>query len=407
MSKGKGEEEIFETSDKKSHPDSDEGPQLSVYQQQLVNRDAPIYGEDKIIDARLNPEQAFQVFNGSIFTAPKVDYYSLADTIERRAEAPMQRYMRLRAELDELQTDLDNMVIDEEGAADGSDGAATQKKAKPQGSSSIWSLLQAQTAHLKQTAAKLESHKAFRAQDPAAKEKELAAAVESLSLNSNESANAGGINSTTARGASGSGEVESNELLYALEKRIYHLETLLGSLSNYNDIVQSVGKLSHSVGHKHSTMPTSTPFPLLETIAKLEARVALLSPAEIETIRAKCNTLKMDLENTMKSKAAAAAESRAIEAVKTLSDLLEKIEKVESIAGDLPALVLRLKTLEHVHVAASTFNTRLQQLENDVKDIAGDLSSNRDVLATLKQNLQENLATVQANIATVNKKLEK
>jgi hypothetical protein len=36
--------------------------------------------------------------------------YSLADTIERRVESPLQRFVRLRQELSELKSDLDVMV---------------------------------------------------------------------------------------------------------------------------------------------------------------------------------------------------------------------------------------------------------------------------------------------------------
>jgi hypothetical protein len=43
----------------------------------------------------INPEDAFQVFNGRLFAVPqKNDYFSLADMNERKVESPLQRYSR-------------------------------------------------------------------------------------------------------------------------------------------------------------------------------------------------------------------------------------------------------------------------------------------------------------------------
>ena len=52
----------------------------------------------------ITPTEAFEVFQGKVFFTR--NEYTLTDSIEQRVETPMQRFTRLRIELESLQSDL-------------------------------------------------------------------------------------------------------------------------------------------------------------------------------------------------------------------------------------------------------------------------------------------------------------
>jgi hypothetical protein len=126
---------------------------------------------------------------------------------------------------------------------------------------------------------------------------------------------------------------------------------------------------------------------------------------ELESLRVKCEAARAELEGTLKSKSTASAEAKVTEAARQLSGLLALAQKVDAVVGDLPALVLRLKTLEHVHSAAASFTVRLGQTEQDVRALSGQLASNRDVLVELKSSLRDSVTAMQQNVTAVNAKI--
>lgn len=367
MSRASREEEIFETP---SVADSSAGEQkLASYRESVIER-PPTASREGISEARLNPDAAFGVFNGKVFGVPKQEVYSLADAIERRAEAPLQRYARLKGELDELKFDLDSMV---------------ESEANKSSTNSVWSVLQQEASKLSLAAGELENHQAFNLvrSNVSNSDSSLTGLVSSM----NE-LNVTGAASAKATARSAGQDVESNRII-SLERKVHHLETLLGSAANNNDVASS----------------SRSPFPLADAVTRLEERVALLDTAELEALRAKCEAVRSEIESTIKSKSTLAAESKIAEATKQLSSLLGLVDRVDGVVQDLPALVLRLKTLEQVHLSAATFSARLGQMEGEVRGLTGELSSNKEVLAALKQSVLENVATMQQNIAAVNNKL--
>ena len=61
--------------------------------------------DDGIITTNnITPAEAFEVFQGKVFFTR--NEYTLSDSIEQRVETPMQRFTRLRIELESLQSDL-------------------------------------------------------------------------------------------------------------------------------------------------------------------------------------------------------------------------------------------------------------------------------------------------------------
>ena len=97
-------------------------------------------------------------------------------------------------------------------------------------------------------------------------------------------------------------------------------------------------------------------------MTRLEKQFSLLDPAALDNLRTKAASAKVELESISRSKTSSqsASDMKMIEAVKKIDDLYEQVQKVQTVAEDLPALVLRLKTLEGVHQHATSFAVRLQ-----------------------------------------------
>ena len=102
--------------------------------------------------------------------------------------------------------------------------------------------------------------------------------------------------------------------------------------------------------------------PLAELVTRLEKQFSMLDPAALDNLRTKAAAAKVELESISRTKSStqSASETKMIEAVKKIDDLYDQVQKVQAVAEDLPALVLRLKTLENVHQHATTFAVRLQ-----------------------------------------------
>lgn len=344
--------------------------QLNQFRDGIIDRPTN-YDKEGVVVASVRPEDAFQVFNGKLFNVPRTEY-SLADSVERRVESPLQRYSRLRIELDQLKSDLDSM--------------ATAESAN---SSSIWSVLQQETGKLVAVTETLGRHESLLQLQRTIDGKENV-----ISNIVNE------VKTTSASPESSSSRVVSltDAEFLALEQRVHTLETVLGYSHNSTDVAAALS----------SGKTIAQSFPLMDTIAKLEQRVSMFDSVNLETLRAKTAALKADLEATLKLKSASGAGGAAdklAESVRKVDDLLESLKKVEVVAEDLPSIVVRLKTLEKVHLSASTFASRLNLIESEVKAVAGDLKSNREVLGELKNGLAENMSVVQQNVAAMDSRL--
>lgn len=369
------EEEIFESPDDGAVSNSES--KLTSFKETIIDRPAGFRNED-LNENKLAPDAAFAVFNGKVFHSADVEYYSLADSIERRVESPLQRYARLRGELDELKADLDLMVKSEEA---GNKGNAT------------WAVLQQEVLNLATSADAVASHKGMALLQTGATSHERALSgivksVENLNLDRGDQGGA-----AAAEGIAEGTVVAGSADLLSVEQRVHRLETLLGSKSNLIDATGGGAQKS------------PYPYPLLEAVRRLEERAAALDAGELETLRAKCEQVRAELDSTLKSKSTLAAEAKVAEAARQLSGLLAVADRVDSVVGDLPALVLRLKTLEQVHAAAAGFTGRLGQMEQDVRALSGQLSSNKEVLAELRAGLRDSVAAMQQNVTAVDAKI--
>lgn len=185
------------------------------------------------------------------------------------------------------------------------------------------------------------------------------------------------------------------------------MESVLGSASNVLDCESThAGSLSISGQSGSAVSGGGTTLPLINAIAKLEKRIALLDGPTLDALKAKATVLKSELEaaaNAKTSRSTTASEIKVIEAVRKVDDLYEKINRVQAVATDLPALVLRLKTLETVHQTSANFTQRLAELESIARGAAEDIKNNSEVLGNLKQvsSMQVSLCVLILSMASL------
>ena len=89
--------------------------------------------------------------------------------------------------------------------------------------------------------------------------------------------------------------------------------------------------------------------PLVETVARLEKRLALVDSNTLEQIRQKASKLKEELERVVRTRQGMQLDSAMFNAIEKVDVLSMSLSKVEPIAEELPTVILRLKTLEKVH----------------------------------------------------------
>ena len=330
-----------------------------------------------IVRDGLNPRAAFEVFAGKVYF-PQQQSFTLADSNEKRVESPVQRFSRLRGELDELVSDLDALAKD-----DGAAAAASQE-------ATVWSAMQSEARQMVAKMVEIKSHSGFNSNSSSA-----ASVVQRFEQLSSKILESSGALPGPPMSA---GQASNYSDVVALERRVSALETMLGHASNMLDAEGAQrGSLLSGLGG-------SGTFPLVDAIVRLERRVAMTDPAVLDALRLKASQLKADLESTTPKSVGsgktqqASEHSQALEAARRVDDLCEQVEKVRIVADEAPALIVRLKTLERVHSAAAGFSQRLDALERSVGGLSAELQSNGQVLDSLQRGLADNSKTILANL---------
>lgn len=119
----------------------------------------------------------------------------------------------------------------------------------------------------------------------------------------------------------------------------------------------------------------------------LEQRVSTLDPAGFEIVRSKAAVLKAELEALQGPRGGGgkATQLTAEGAMGKLQELHTDMRRVRGVVDDLPAVALRLKTLEAVHVSSAGLVARLEGLEATSEGLKADVFANGETLRTLKE----------------------
>lgn len=382
--RGKGEEEIFEA---EGEPQVLQSSNLTEITRNSIVPETEV----AISNEPLEMLESFKQFQK---TGGKLDQWITADRIEinKGLESPWEKFLRLQCELKSLKQDLSVMSSMEQN-----------------GKASLWAYLQSETERVLRESGELEGNPVWEvvkgASSGPVEEAILAELITKVQA----------LSTTPSSTVAPAKQLVPREIA-ALEERLHRLESLVGHQSNLADL--QTGVYPESIVHQASV---GSSVPLIKVAQHLEERIALLDSKTLDTIKAKAKLLRSDLEaltagNTSNAtaattaasamaaagKAAAAAnEIKIFEAAKKIETFSERVKQVESIAEDLPIIVARMKTLEQVHWNATTAMNRLEELETQAKDIDAILLSNREVLTTMKQGLEENLTEFQKGVQQI------
>mmetsp|Transcript_71097 Transcript_71097/g.167580 ORF Transcript_71097/g.167580 Transcript_71097/m.167580 type:complete len:374 (+) Transcript_71097:3-1124(+) len=277
--------------------------------------------------------------------------FSISATREREFETPLERFRRLRAEVEGFATQLDEL-----------EGASVPTSVIPAGLTDEVRGLRDQLVGLsgkavgnrgdKAVTTEIESHKA-----------RLEKGVEE----------SGEPESTSARGS-----------LVTLERQVAVLEKRLGN----GDLAGLYPNLCHAVDD-------------------LTTRLSLVQPGRLE--RVKTQLLKYDQD-------ASALRKRRDDAKRDGADTqmeepqLERVlaaaEKCNEMAGQLPVVISRLRSLRALHETAASAQTHISRMATEQETMTKTMATQAQVVEEVKASLLENMATVGSNVAALEARIK-
>ncbi|MGK3738413.1 MAG: hypothetical protein ACI90V_005260 [Bacillariaceae sp.] len=182
-----------------------------------------------------------------------------------------------------------------------------------------------------------------------------------------------------------------------MEERLLNLERLLGNSQQQN--------ASSSSSSSSQTNSTSTNHKsLLHRLEEMETLVATVDSTTLEKTATKAKVIRADLEAASKARNKLTATYKK-EDSKMIQQLYQQMVDLEGLGSYLPSLVERLQQLSHLHRQASTFGTRLQELERGTTQVEATVVQLEDGMTTLQTTIVQNIAAMENNLQELDKKL--
>jgi hypothetical protein len=329
--------------------------------------------DEAILDSDdISPQQAFEVFKGKVYSVQAMK----TTTIAKSGESPMERLARLQSEVSDLEAqfrsaastggrDFDEQLVE----------LATDLRGRLMAASTIRLMEQEDLTRM------------------------IQGQVQALDKQPDKSSGGGG--SGSGSGGTTTGVVyelygtKSNSTTSstrqpptsALEQRILKLETALGSGSGAPKAASS-----------------GTTF--ASRLDELETLMATVDPIKLEQASTKAKVIRADLEAASKARNKLTATYKK-EDSKMIQELHQQMVDLEGLSGHLPTLVQRLQQLSGLHVTASTFGTRLEELERSATNVEGTVSHLEQTMGELKVSMKHNLLAMQQNLANLDDRLKK
>ncbi|CAJ1957140.1 unnamed protein product [Cylindrotheca closterium] len=318
-------------------------------------------GETILDSDDFSPETAFEVFQGKVYsTQQQQQQHGFINRFAPKDETPLEKLARLSSEVAELEAqfkttastsgkDFDEQLI----------GLASDLSTRLQTASSNRMEQDDLTRLMKQ---QLDSMK--RKDDSSTPSAAAAAA-----------ANAGKTGVVYELYGSAGNATTS------MESRIIKLERLLGSSQN-----------------------TVTHNSLVSRLEELESLVQTVDPTILESTATKAKVIRADLEAASKAKNKLTATYKK-EDSKMIQQLHQQMVELEGLSGYLPSLVERLQQLSGLHVQASSFTSRLGQVEKSANQIGSTLSVIEETLDKVQTNMVENVQSMETNMKSLDERL--
>ena len=318
---------------------------------------------------QLSPQAAFEIFQGKVYSAsvPSSSTAFVSSSTEAGDESPLERLARLQQEVAELETELQTTAADS--------GRAFDEQVVEMATDLKNRLVTVSSAHVTE-------------QD------ELTRMIQKQLQDVQSS------KETTSK-AGDSGETGLVYELYghstnpttSLEERLLNLERLLGNPQQQQPSTSSQASVSSA--HYKS---------LLHRLEDMEALVATVDSATLEKTATKAKVIRADLEAASKARNKLTATYKK-EDSKMIQQLYQQMIDLEGLGSYLPSLVERLQQLSSLHQQASTFGTRLQELERGATQVEASVGQLEDGMGTLQTTIAQNITAMESNMQKLDEKL--
>lgn len=376
-----GEKDLYETSDL---PEADQTP-LSYEET-----------SDSVEVITVSADDAHGKFKGKVCNPTRADFsdsvtphtrrgydtrhgdYELA--ADRENETVVQKYHRLKCELEELTEQVHKIKDDVSGGGEGSLAVDTRHQV---------SALQQQLVNIKLEEV-LGSQLLQDVNDPHhANQKKLLTYLSAMKSSESGSKVASGD----------SKDRTCYELYYSPENNKFTELSVLTSLQ------QRMDKLDHVIGAtddklSHLTAETGQKS-LLGAVSLLNSKLTLLDPVRVDSIEGRLSALNTKL-TTLKQHNKQHEDS---DKQNKISELYDVVKESEVLYASVPNIVDRLVVLEGLHEQALEFSKALSQLDSMQNQLTGKLQDNKKLLSDVSENLTANVNTIQNNINNLDQRI--
>ncbi|KAJ1979764.1 hypothetical protein H4R35_001388 [Dimargaris xerosporica] len=331
-------------------------------------------------------------------------------------ETPVQRLRRLLFETQELAEELQSTVSDDGGG--NSSLAGAQRRRLPPTSAELLTQVHSLQQELSQLSTQLSQNAAgiFKTRPG----KDLVSHLALLQGHTAPTDSSAAAESTTTVAPKTTGTTTAAlppELVGQLERRVAELETLLGQGATTLGLTAAA-----SASLPAPIDPGVGPQGVLATMRLLEAKISILAqPRHLESLsrRAKTLTQEFDALTAARDKSQQAAMANATagetttignaiddEALDKINHLFNLVGKIDPLVETTPTLVTRLQSLQSLHREATLYTQTLRQCSADQTRIGDEMNTLRDIATQLQGNIKDNTATIEANMASLDQRIE-
>lgn len=182
-----------------------------------------------------------------------------------------------------------------------------------------------------------------------------------------------------------------------LEERLLNLEGVLGNPQQQHQASSPHAGTSSSISSNNYKS-------LLHRLEDMEQLVATVDSATLEKTATKAKVIRADLEAASKARNKLTATYKK-EDSKMIQQLYQQMIDLEGLGNYLPDLVERLRQLSTLHQQASTFGTRLQELEREATQVGATVGQLEGGMATLETTFAQNIMAMESNMKKLDEKL--
>ncbi|KAH9485287.1 hypothetical protein JR316_0002194 [Psilocybe cubensis] len=168
-----------------------------------------------------------------------------------------------------------------------------------------------------------------------------------------------------------------------------------------------IGELEHIIGSSGMTLDETSPLPspLLPLITRLNNQLTILTqPRHIDSISRRLKLLLSDLDRASAAQHQAhkrhpSQSNNGSSPPTVVHEILPILTRLGPLLPHIPHVLTRLRTLSSLHSSAATFQSSLEDLEEEQKRTRNGLLDLERAIETVETSLKENKNVVKSNVA--------